>query len=209
LKPFLLVFEIISVNFANRNVMKGLLGQIVRYFFNGTLFIVPLVATVYFIFVSFQWLDSRLNLPYPGVGFVIILSVITLFGYLTSNFAFKTFSNWFDQGMNRIPLVKLIYSSVKDLLAAFVGDKKKFDRPVLVRINKENQLHRVGFITQNDLSELGLNDMIVVYFPQSYAVAGDHFIVPKENVQPLNVPGPIAMKFIISGGVSGFQDKAE
>lgn len=209
MKPFLLGGKIISINFANRNVMKGLLGQIVRYFFNGTLFIVPLVATVYFIFVSFQWLDSRLNLPYPGVGFFIILSVITLFGYLTSNFAFKTFSNWFDQGMNRIPLVKLIYSSVKDLLAAFVGDKKKFDRPVLVRINKENQLHRVGFITQNDLSELGLNDMIVVYFPQSYAVAGDHFIVPKENVQPLNVPGPIAMKFIISGGVSGFREGAE
>jgi uncharacterized membrane protein len=184
--------------------MKGFAGKIVRYFFNGTLFIVPLVATVYFIIVSFQWLDSRLNLPYPGVGFVIILSVITLFGYLTSNFAFKTFSNWFDLGMNRVPLVKLIYSSIKDLLAAFVGDKKKFDRPVLVRINKENQLHRIGFITQQDLSELGLPEMIVVYFPQSYAVAGDHFVVPRENVQPLNIPGPIAMKFIISGGVSGF-----
>jgi uncharacterized membrane protein len=189
--------------------MKKLLGKIARYFFNGTLFIVPLVATAYFIFVSFQWLDTRLNLPYPGVGFAIILTVITLFGYFTSNFAFKTFSTWFDHGMNRIPLVKLIYSSVKDLLAAFVGDKKKFDRPVLVRINKENQLHRVGFITQNDLSELGLKDMIVVYFPQSYAVAGDHFVVPRENVQPLNVPGSIAMKFIISGGVSGFSESAE
>jgi uncharacterized membrane protein len=186
--------------------MKTLFGKIVRYFFNGTLFIVPLVATAYFIIVSFQWLDSRLNLPYPGVGFAIILSVITLFGYFTSNFAFKAFSTWFDHGMNRIPLVKLIYSSVKDLLAAFVGDKKKFDRPVLVRINKENQLHRVGFITQQDLSALGLNEMVVVYFPQSYAVAGDHFIVPKENVQPLNIPGPMAMKFIISGGVSGFKD---
>lgn len=189
--------------------MKGFAGKIVRYFFNGTLFIVPLVATVYFIIVSFQWLDSRLNLPYPGVGFVIILSVITLFGYFTSNFAFKTFSNWFDLGINRIPLVKLIYSSIKDLLAAFVGDKKKFDRPVLVRINKENQLHRIGFITQQDLSELGLPEMIVVYFPQSYAVAGDHFVVPRENVQPLNIPGPIAMKFIISGGVSGFSQVGE
>lgn len=186
--------------------MKSLFGKIARYFFNGTLFIVPLVATAYFIIVSFQWLDSRLNLPYPGVGFAIILSVITLFGYFTSNFAFKAFSTWFDHGMNRIPLVKLIYSSVKDLLAAFVGDKKKFDRPVLVRINKENQLHRVGFITQQDLTELGLKDMVVVYFPQSYAVAGDHFIVPKENVQPLNIPGPMAMKFIISGGVSGFSE---
>ncbi|MFM8739744.1 MAG: DUF502 domain-containing protein [Cytophagales bacterium] len=186
--------------------MKGLLGQIVRYFFNGTLFIVPLVATVYFVFVSFQWLDSRLSLPYPGVGFVIILSVITLFGYLTSNYAFKTFSNWFDQGMNRIPLVKLIYSAVKDLLAAFVGDKRKFDKPVLVRINQENQLHRIGFITQEDLSELGLKDMVVVYFPQSYAVAGDHFVVPASCVRSLNISGPVAMKFIVSGGISGFKE---
>jgi uncharacterized membrane protein len=186
--------------------MKAIFGRIVRYFFNGTLFIVPLVATVYFVFVSFQWLDSRLNLPYPGVGFVIILSVITLFGYFTSNFAFKTFSTWFDQGMNRIPLVKLIYSSVKDLLAAFVGDKRKFDKPVLVTINKDNNLHRIGFITQEDLSELGLKDMVVVYFPQSYAVAGDHFVIPSSSVKPLNISGPVAMKFIVSGGISGFNE---
>ena len=155
--------------------MKNLLGKIVRYFFNGTLFIVPLVATVYFFIQAFQWLDSRLDLPYPGVGFAIILSAITLFGYLTTNFAFRTMTNWFDQVMNRIPLVKLLYSSVKDLLAAFVGDKRKFNKPVLVTINKENTVHRIGFITQPDLSEIGLADMVVVYFPQSYAFAGDHF----------------------------------
>jgi uncharacterized membrane protein len=108
--------------------------------------------------------------------------------------------------VNKIPLVKLIYSSVKDLLAAFVGEKKKFDKPVIVQINKENNLNRIGFITQSDLSELGLDDMIVVYFPQSYAVAGDHFLVPKDAVKPLNVSGPAAMKFIISGGVSGFRE---
>ncbi len=187
--------------------MKNIFGKIVRYFFNGTLFIVPLVATVYFIIVSFQWLDSRLNLPYPGVGFAIILSVITLFGYFTSNFAFKAFSNWFDRVVNRIPLVKIIYSSVKDLLAAFVGEKRKFNKPVLVTINKENNIHRVGFITQSDLSELGLPEMVVVYFPQSYAFAGDHFVVLKENIKPLNVSGPVAMKFIISGGVSGFKEQ--
>ncbi len=184
--------------------METTFRKILRYFFSGTLFIVPLVATAYFIFVSFQWLDGLLNLPYPGLGFAIILVAITLFGYLTSNLAFQTFSNWFDSLVNRIPLVKLVYSSFKDLLKAFVGDKKKFNKPVLVTINKENQLHRVGFITQDDLSTLGLLDMVVVYFPQSYAVAGDHFVVPKENVKALNVPGPVAMKFIISGGVSGF-----
>jgi len=187
--------------------MRKFIRKIARYFFNGTLFIVPLVATAYFIFVSFQWLDTRLNLPYPGVGFVIILSAITIFGYFTSNFAFKAFSDWFDHFMNKIPFVKLIYSSVKDLLAAFVGEKRKFDKPVLVTINKENNLHRVGFITQSDLSELGLTGMVTVYFPQSYAFAGDHFVVPKESVKPLDVPGSVAMKFIVSGGISGFKEQ--
>lgn len=183
--------------------METTFRKIIRYFFSGTLFIVPLVATGYFIFISFQWLDGLLNLPYPGLGFAIILVAITGFGYLTSNFVFQTITTWFEHGINRIPLVKLIYSSIKDLINAFVGDKKKFNNPVLVTINKENQLHRIGFITQDDLSKLGLNDMVVVYFPQSYAVAGDHFVVPKENVKPLNVSGPVAMKFIVSGGVSG------
>lgn len=187
--------------------MNNVLRRIARYFFGGTLFIVPLVATGYFIFLAFRWLDSLLNLPYPGLGFVIIFVVITVFGYFTTNFAFKTFSDWFDSGVNRIPLVKLIYSAVKDLLAAFVGEKRKFNKPVLVTINKENNLHRIGFITQSDLSELGLKDMVVVYFPQSYAFAGDHFLVPRENVKPLNVSGPAAMKFIVSGGISGFKEQ--
>ena len=181
-------------------------NRLIRYFFSGTIFIVPLIATAYFFYVSFTWLDTRLPLPYPGLGFLIIMSGITAFGYFTSIFAFRRMGEWFEHLVNRIPLVKLIYSSVKDLLAAFVGDKKKFDRPVLVTINKENSLHRIGFITQSDLTELGLKDMVVVYFPQSYAVAGDHYVVPKENVKPLNISGTIAMKFIVSGGVSGFVD---
>lgn len=186
--------------------MNAIAGRILRYFFSGTLFIVPLIATAYFIFISFQWLDNRLNLPYPGLGFLIIVVVITLFGYLSTNYVFKTIGQWFDRGMNRIPLVKLIYSTVKDLLGAFVGDKKKFNKPVLVRINKDNNLHQIGFVTQADLSDLGLNDMVVVYFPHSYAFSGYHYFVAKENIKPLNIPGPVAMKFIVSGGVSGFRE---
>ncbi len=186
--------------------MENILRRILRYFFSGTLFIVPLVATVYFIFVSFRWLDNLLNLPYPGLGVLIILLAITAFGYLTTNFAFKTVANWFDHLINKIPLVKLIYSAMKDLLGAFVGDKKKFNKPVLVRINKDNNLYQIGFITQPDLAELGLQDMVVVYFPHSYAFSGYHYFVPKESIRPLNVSGPVAMKFIISGGVSGLKD---
>lgn len=186
--------------------MKTIAGRIFRYFLSGTLFIVPLVATAYFIFVSFQWLDSQLDLPYPGLGFLILIGVITTIGYLSTNYLFKTIGMWFDKGMNRIPLVKLIYSTVKDLLGAFVGDKKKFTKPVLVRLNKDNQLHQIGFITQSDLSDIGLNDMVVVYFPHSYAFSGYHYFVPKENIRPLDISGTAAMKFIVSGGVSGFTE---
>ncbi len=186
--------------------MNAIAGRILRYFFSGTLFIVPIVATAYFIYISFKWLDDRLNLPYPGLGFVIILTFITTIGYLSTNYLFKTLGGWFDRGMNRIPLVKIIYSTVRDLLGAVVGDKRKFNKPVLVRINKDNELHQLGFVTQSDLSELGLADMVVVYFPHSYAFSGIHYFVPRENIKPLNISGPAAMKFIVSGGVSGFRD---
>jgi uncharacterized membrane protein len=186
--------------------MESTFRRIARYFFSGTLFIVPLVATGYFIFVAFSWLDSLLQLPYPGLGFVIILAAITIFGYFTTNFAFKAFAAWFDHGMNRIPLVKLIYSSLKDLLNAFVGDKKKFNKPVLVLMNQENKLYQIGFITQSDLSELGLPDMVSVYLPHSYAVSGMHYIMERHRITPLNISGPVAMKYIVSGGVSGFRE---
>ncbi len=177
-----------------------------RYFFSGTLFIVPLVATGYFIFVSFTWLDDLLNLPYPGLGFAIILIAITAFGYLTTNYAFRTFTQWFDRGMNKIPLIKLIYSALQDLLNAFVGEKKKFNKPVLVEINRENHLYQIGFITQSDLSELGLKDMVSVYLPHSYAFSGLHYVISKDRVTPLEVSGTVAMKYIVSGGVSGFRE---
>lgn len=186
--------------------MDNTLKRIIRYFFSGTLFIVPLVATAYFIYVSFAWLDDLLNLPYPGLGVAIILFAITAFGYLTTNFAFQTFTHWFERVLNKIPLVKLIYSALKDLLNAFVGEKKKFNKPVLVEINRENKLYQVGFITQADLSELGLKDMVSVYLPHSYAFSGIHYVIAKDRVTPLNVPGTVAMKYIVSGGVSGFRE---
>ena len=186
--------------------METSLRRIARYFFSGTVFIVPLVATAYFIYVSFTFLDNLFNLPYPGLGFAIIFLAITGFGYLTTNFAFRAVTEWFDHGMNKIPLVKLIYSAVKDLLGAFVGDKKKFRKPVLVKINEQNSLFQIGFVTQPDLTDLGLADMVVVYFPHSYAFSGFHYLVPKENIRILDIPGDVAMKFIVSGGVSGFRE---
>lgn len=186
--------------------MEKTVRRILRYFFSGTLFIVPLVATVYFFFESFRWLDGLLSLPYPGVGFAIIVGVVTVFGYLTTHYAFRTVTDVLDQGINKIPLVKLIYSSLRDLIGAFVGERRKFDKPVLVEINRENRLFQIGFITQQDLSELGLPDMVSVYLPHSYAISGMHYIVPRDRVRVLRIPGTVAMKYIVSGGVSGLSE---
>ena len=186
--------------------MEKVIRRTLRYFFSGTLFIVPLVATVYFFFESFRWLDGLLNLPYPGVGFAIIILIITGLGYLTTHYAFRTVTDLVDQGINRIPLVKLIYSSLRDLIGAFVGEKRKFDKPVLVEINKENKLYQIGFITQADLSELGLKDMVSVYLPHSYAISGVHYIIPREKITILRISGTVAMKYIVSGGVSGLKE---
>jgi uncharacterized membrane protein len=184
--------------------METTFRKMLRYFFSGMVFIVPLAVTVYVIFISIAWLDNLLGLPIPGLGLVILIGAITAFGYFSSNLAFKTLRTWFDHGMNKIPMVKLIYSSIKDLIGAFLGDKKKFSRPVLVRLNAENNLHQVGFVTQEDLGALGLTDMVSVYLPHAYNFSGDHFIVPKSRITPLNISGPVAMKYVVSGGVSGF-----
>jgi uncharacterized membrane protein len=189
--------------------MKKTLRKFVRYFFSGTLFIVPLTATAYVIYVSFSWLDNLLSLAIPGIGFIVIIAAITVFGYLTSTFAFQTFVEVFEVGMNRVPFIKLIYSSLKDLLSAFVGEKRKFDKPVLVTINKENSIFQIGFVTQNDLSDLGLDEMVAVYFPHSYAISGNHFLVPRNSIKTIQISGPAAMKFIVSGGVSGFNESSQ
>lgn len=184
--------------------METTLRKILRNFLSGLVLIVPLAVTIYVIYYIFSWLDNLISLPYPGLGLLVILIAITALGYLTSNFVSKTFLDWFDRGMNRIPMVKLIYTSIKDLIGAFLGDKKKFSKPVLVLLNKENNLHQIGFVTQADLSELGLHEMVSVYLPHAYNFSGDHFIISKDRITPLKISGPVAMKYVVSGGVSGF-----
>ena len=102
-----------------------------------------------------------------------------------------------------LPLVSLIYFSIKDLIAAFVGDKKKFNQPVLVILNRESGIRKLGFITQTDLTYLHQSDAVMVYCPHSYAFSGELYIVPAENVKLLSLSSAEAMKLIVSGGVSG------
>jgi uncharacterized membrane protein len=98
--------------------------------------------------------------------------------------------------------VKFIYTSVKDFLEAFAGEKRKFDKPVLVNVDAEN-VWRIGFMTQETGVRLGMEEHVVVYIPHSYAVSGVVYIVPAEKVRILHDMTPAeAMKFLLSGGVA-------
>ncbi|MGE5415588.1 MAG: DUF502 domain-containing protein [Acidobacteriota bacterium] len=176
---------------------------ITKYFFQGLLFVIPIFLTVYVLYWLFAKIDNILPIKYPGVGFVTTILVVTLIGFLASNFLTKRLLVAVDGLFARLPLVKLLYSSVKDLINAFVGDKKSFNKPVLLELGLDSGVHALGFITCESLDKLGLEEMVAVYLPQSYNFAGNLLIVRKELVKPLDTNSSDLMTFIVSGGVAG------
>ncbi|MBX9850910.1 MAG: DUF502 domain-containing protein [Cytophagaceae bacterium] len=182
--------------------------KFLRYFFQGLLFVIPVALTIYIIVATTRWIDNLIDrlfgvdLP-TGVGFVIVVSIVTVIGYLGSTLIAKPAFTVFENFLYKLPIINLIYSSTKDIMGAFVGDKKKFNQPVLVKVNKEYNIQRLGFITQNDLKILEIQDKVAVYFPHSYNISGNLFIVPREHITIIHAPSSEVMKFIVSGGVSG------
>ncbi|HWP04703.1 MAG TPA: DUF502 domain-containing protein [Polyangiaceae bacterium] len=177
---------------------------LVRYFLRGCLVTAPLGLTVYIVWFVLATVDRFLPLPIPGLGLVVTLALITLVGVLTSNVVGRSVIELADSLFGRLPLVKLVYTSIKDLVSAFVGDKKRFDKPVAVTISPGTHARVLGFVTREGLGRLGMPDMVAVYFPQSYNFAGYLMLVPRANVEPLDLPPAEVMTFIVSGGVSGF-----
>lgn len=176
---------------------------ILRYLLRGTLVVVPTAITLYVVYLAFSWLDRLLPLGIPGLGLVVTLALITLVGLLTSNVIGKTLVEELENWVGKLPLVKLVYSSIKDLMDAFVGTKKRFDRPVLVRLEPGGGIRALGFITREDLKGPGLVGHVAVYFPQSYNFAGNVVLVDRALIEPLVTPSGDLMTFIVSGGVSG------
>jgi uncharacterized membrane protein len=138
----------------------------------------------------------------PGLGFLVVVIIVFLVGYISSSFIISKLVELFDNILEKTPGVKIIYSTVKDFLEAFAGNKKKFDKPVLVSIESPD-VWRIGFITQSDVSEFGLHEHVAVYIPHSYAFAGVTFLVKHDRIRKVEkVSSANAMKFVVSGGVT-------
>ncbi|EOZ99682.1 putative membrane protein [Indibacter alkaliphilus LW1] len=175
--------------------------RFVTYFLRGLLFVVPVALTIYVIILILRFLDGIIPIPIPGLGILIMFSFITFMGFLASIFVTRPLFDIFERWMFKLPLVNILYTSIRDLMSAFVGDKKKFNTPVVVKLS--NNMFRLGFITQDNLSILGENGLVAIYFPHSYNFSGNLYLVPKENVRVLEgVKSADVMKFIVSGGVS-------
>ncbi|MFZ5894054.1 MAG: DUF502 domain-containing protein [Myxococcota bacterium] len=177
--------------------------KILGYFLRGALVSAPLGLTLYIVLAVLSAMDRFLPVGIPGLGLLLTLTLITLIGVLTTNVVGRSVLDATERFMTRVPLVKLVYSSIKDLIGAFVGDRKSFNRPVAVRPYKDSELRMLGFVTRQDLLSLGLPAHVAVYLPQSYNFAGQLIILPPDQIEPLDVPSSELMTFIVSGGVSG------
>ena len=177
--------------------------RLIRYFVRGCLVSVPLAITGWIVWSTLRFVDQLLPFGIPGVGFVVTLSFITLVGLFTSNVIGKRVFQITDRLLSGMPLVKLLYTSIKDLIRAFVGDHKSFDRPAAV-ILTPGGARILGFVTRDALHMLGMPDFVAVYFPQSYNFAGQLAVVPRDQVELLDAASAEVMTFIVSGGISGF-----
>jgi len=188
---------------------------IINYFMQGLLFLVPISLTIWVIVFVFNYFDGitkpfeheYLGFEIPGLGMIILAVFIVLVGVLGSTIIFRPLIALLERVINRAPLIKDIYSAIKDLLSAFVGNKKKFNHPVLITMN-ETGLKRIGFVTRQGMEKMGISDdEVVVYLPYSYGVMGTVVIVKKEMVEKINQSATDVMKFIVSGGVTELSEE--
>jgi uncharacterized membrane protein len=199
-------------------------SKLFKYFLQGLIILAPITITFWAVLSLFNWVDSilpdfirgifpRLALDengnprrIPGLGFILVIVIVLLVGYVSSSFIVSKLVELFDNILEKTPGIKIIYSTIKDFFEAFAGNRRKFDRAVLVSI-ASTDIWQIGFITHEELSEFGLQEYISVYVPQSYAFAGHLYFVKKERVRLItDITSTEAMKFAISGGVTKIED---
>lgn len=176
--------------------------RLATYFLRGLVLTVPLAVTFWVCWLILRTIDGWLGIGVPGAGFVVTIVGITTVGFLGTNLLWNSLMERLEQLLDRLPFVRILYNSTKDLLDAFVGEKRRFDRPVMVAMSADGAVRTFGFITQQSLEKLGLPEDVAVYFPQSYNFAGQLVVVPSSRITRLDAVSSDVLAFIVSGGVT-------
>jgi len=183
------------------------------YFLQGVLLVAPIAIIAYILYSLFVTVDGWLTeniekwigFSVPGLGIVGLFVSLTLLGFIGQTAIVRPLKNISAKLIRKIPVLNLLFSSLNDLFSAFMGKEKKFNTPVKVLFNKENNLWKLGFITKNTLSEIENEELAAVYFPHSYNFSGELYLVPRERIERVNLSPADVMKFIVSGGVTQFE----
>jgi uncharacterized membrane protein len=189
--------------------MRKLAAIIFRSFLQGLLILSPIAITAYVIYTVFSSVDRMVPWVPRGLGFIIIVTCVTFIGYMGTRFFIgRMLFDAFDYLLQHIPGIRYLYSSIKDVMDSFVGDKKRFNKPVWVCTNTQPEVWRIGFMTQKDMAHLGMHGKSAVYLPHSYAISGYVIIVDEKSIRPITkMTAPEAMKFAVSGGVAGLEEE--
>jgi len=193
-----------------REFWKAVLKKLFEYFLQGLLYLTPLGITIWITLKVLGYIDQSLqpaiekviNMEIPGLGLILIFIIITLTGYIGQGFFATQIRLLVQRLIKKVPLLESIYSSIKDFVSSFIGKERKFTKAVLVKINAELNIEKIGFVTQENLDNLKIKDKVAVFFPYAYSFMGDLLIVPVNLVTELDIHPAEAMKFIISGGVT-------
>lgn len=177
------------------------------YVLRGLTVVLPIGATVWVVRTLFLIVDrwfqpsDATSTRIPGLGFVAILIFATVIGFFAEWRGTAGSIAWIENVLTRIPVVKLVYGTIKDFVDAFLGKKRRFDKPVLVRIGGDFG-DVVGFVTSEDLGVLGIEGKIAVYIPQSYTIGGNLVILSRDRVTALAADSADVMAFLVSGGIT-------
>ncbi|MGQ0383503.1 MAG: DUF502 domain-containing protein [Gammaproteobacteria bacterium] len=141
----------------------------------------------------------------PGMGIAAGLALLLAAGTLVNALIVRQVLAYWEGILDRIPIVKTIYGASRDFLKLFPAGGRKSDlRRVVLASFGEARV--VGFVTRDDASELGIvrreDGLIAVYFPMSYQIGGYTALVPRANVEPLDMPVETAMRLVLTGGLS-------
>ena len=190
--------------------------KITQYFLQGVLLVAPLAIIIYILYSLFNSIDGLLvnklelliGFKIPGLGILVSFVFLTILGFIAQTALVRPLQKIVQKLIAKIPILNLLYSSLNDLFSAFVGKEKKFNVPVKVLFNKENNLWKLGFVTRETMEAIGNKELAAVYFPHSYNFSGELYLVPSERIIKINISPADAMKFIVSGGVTHFYSES-
>jgi uncharacterized membrane protein len=142
----------------------------------------------------------------PGLGLVSAIALILLVGLLSHVIIFQRLFEWGESVVARLPLIKTIYSALKDFFGYFSpGAQQSFSKVVMVRL-PGHEFEVMGFVTRETFDDLPLDpqadDPVAVYLPMSYQIGGYTLYLPRSALTPVELPFEDAMRLAVTGGVT-------